>query len=558
MSHRDDLPAGEPPASPTEDRLGQFLDEAMEKRDRNETINVEEMLPDRPDLIERARELIADLITFGQAIAAPKNSGGVVPPALASPTPAAGVGVTFPNPSPGDFQVLERLGEGAFGEVWLARDLNLDRIVALKTLRFHRGTTPPPAEVETLRKEAQLLDKVDHPNVVRVRQWLSPRAGFPQEHYLVLGYVAGGSLGDRLKNEGPFDWRLAVRYAADVGEGLLAVHACGVLHRDIKPDNILWDRDRDEAVLTDFGVSARLGNVRRAGTPLYMAPEAFWGRAIQASDVYSLSASLFCLVTGLPPFLADTWQEVERLARGGLPEDDPRFAGIPEAVEQIIRSGLAPDQARRPPLPQFVQMLRGAFNQSLADGLAPPAAGAGPAPVDLRLVVRRQVAPETWQAVATTRPQPAPVRRDITKVPRQPGKVRVRTGEPIRIEVLSDRDGFVTVFNVGPSGNLHLLFPDDLPVPGASPHIQASQPLHVLDVQLEPPAGRERLFAVWSRRPLPLSHQQLKSLAQGRGLPGSKAYHASRDLVRVGQAVRQASVDGCHVVVLELEHGTSV
>ena len=75
-----------------------------------------------------------------------------------------------------------------------------------------------------------------------------------EQHYLVMQYVAGGSLADLLKAEGPLDWQRAARYVADVGEGLLEVHAQGIVHRDVKPSNILWDPKKDEAVLTDFGV----------------------------------------------------------------------------------------------------------------------------------------------------------------------------------------------------------------------------------------------------------------------------------------------------------------
>jgi hypothetical protein len=132
--------------------------------------------------------------------------------------------------------------------------------------------------------------------------------------------------------------------------------------------------------------------------------------------------------------------------------------------------------------------------------------------------------------------------------------VRLRTGEQVRIEVAADRDGFVTVFNVGPTGNLNLLYPDESAGTGSAPAIQAGRPLHVLDVELQPPAGRERLFAVWGRAPLPLSVGQLHGLAERGQGPGSRPYRASRDLARVQEAVRQAGPGDCHAVVLELDH----
>ena len=90
-----------------------------------------------------------------------------------------------------------------------------------------------------------------------------------------MQYVSGGSLSDLLKSEGPLDWQRAARYVADVGEGLLEVHARGIIHRDVKPANILWDPRKDEALLTDFGIAARLTDPANvAGSIPYMAPEA--------------------------------------------------------------------------------------------------------------------------------------------------------------------------------------------------------------------------------------------------------------------------------------------
>src|SRR5262249_37428917 len=155
-------------------------------------------------------------------------------------------------------------------KVWLARDLFLNRPVALKTFRGSGGDLGP--KLLALQNEARILAQFRHPHLVEVHAWR--RVGCA--HYLVLQYVPGGSLERRVRAEGALCWTQAARYVADVGEGLMTVHAQGVVHRDVKPGNLLWDPTRDEALLTDFGVSALLsshGGV--AGTPLYMAPEAF-------------------------------------------------------------------------------------------------------------------------------------------------------------------------------------------------------------------------------------------------------------------------------------------
>src|SRR5205823_4409832 len=120
-------------------------------------------------------------------------------------------------------------------------------------------------------------------------------------------------------------------------------------HRDIKPANILScnDGDRDEALLTDFGVSAYLSEPgSSAGTPLYMSPEAFAGELSPRLDVYSMSATLFHLVAGEPPFLASSSDEVRQKSLQGLPALDPRCQAMPEALEQVIRAGLTPDPSR--------------------------------------------------------------------------------------------------------------------------------------------------------------------------------------------------------------------
>jgi serine/threonine-protein kinase len=495
-------------------------------------------------------------------------------------------GTTMPS-LPG-YRVYRHLGTGAFGEVWLAQDLNLPRVVAAKTLKVGAAAKERARALEALRQDAYLLTQVEHPNVVRVYAWLTVR----DHHYLVMQYVSGGSLSDLVKSEGAIDWQRAARYVADVGEGLLEVHGRGIVHRDVKPANILWDPRRDEALLTDFGVAARLADPAAvAGSLPYMAPEAFDGRVGFSLDVYSLAATFFHLVTGSVPFSGSRISDLKAQILRGLPDPNPRCAGLPEPLERIIRAGLTPDPGRRPVLKDFVSGLRGTLNRLLVDSFtmsARPAgpvpstedsSGAGPkppgeptterepppqAPVDLRLIVSRQVGPQTFVPVAATHPlQPTGrVTRDMKKVPPPPEQVRLRTGDRVRIEVRADRTGFLTVFNVGPTGTLNLLYPDGDPRFASPPApVEPNRPLHIVDVEMTPPAGRERLFAVWSRQPLPLRFDQLHSLVEGRGLrngnpPRSRAYVATRDMKRVQQSVQQLRPEDRHVVVLELDHSS--
>lgn len=536
MSNRNNLPDDEAPATATEDRLGCFLEEAMNLEQNGGTINISALLADQPELIEDGRNLIEGMESLRRAMAttvlAPTQRDDEDP---------------LPDPFPGEFRIRRLLGKGSFGKVWLADDLHLGRQVALKTL--HLPADADPAALESLRKEAKILANLDHRNVVKVHAWRE--AG--DENYLVLEYVSGGALADLLREEGPMSWQRAARYIANVAEGLVEVHARGIIHRDIKASNILWEPTRDEAKLTDFGVAGRLGATRTAaGTPVFMAPEALQGRATPASDVYSLAASLFHLTTGELPFAATTVEEFEVDAAHGLSSEDNRFRLVPRQLEAVIRAGLSSNPADRPSLAEFLGLLWGSLNQSLVDDLIPrdfehkPISRPG-----LRLRLFRQAA-DGWHGVAISQPTPSPQQRDIRRVPPQPARSRVQTGEPLRLEVEADRSGYLAVFNVGPTGNLNLLYP--VLEFGDSPLAEAGKVVRIDDLVLSPPSGKERLFAVWSHTPLPVSARELAILAKDE--TDSPASRSCRDIVRVRHATEEAASER-RVVVLEVEHDPS-
>lgn len=451
-----------------------------------------------------------------------------------------------PDPFPGDYRLIRRLGQGAFGEVWLAEDLSpLARLVALKFLRLGPSARRREQALEALGNEARILGAIRHPNIVQVHAWRQVKV--PPLPCLVLQYVAGGSLESRVCREGPLSWHLAVRYIADVADGLVLLHQKGIVHRDVKPANILLDPENDEALLTDFGIAAHLAEVDTiAGTPRYMAPEAFRGEASSALDVYSLAASLFWLLTREPAFDGTSTEKLVASIERGLPPVDPRFSGVPRDLESLIRAGLAARPEDRPSLIAFVRDLRGALNALLADCLTMPASAASSG-VNLRLLVSRQIDPSTCVPLASSLRQPEALLRDLKRVPATPPRIQLHTGDRVRIEVVADRPGYVTVFNVGPTGNLNLLYPAHLEDTAAL--LPANKILHILDVELTPPAGRERLFALWTRLPLPLVLSDLRSLAEQ-----SASYQATRDMVRVQQSIHQLSPEDRHAVVLELDH----
>jgi serine/threonine protein kinase len=536
MSDGNGLPGDEAPATSTEERLGRFLEEAMNLEQPGDAIDVAALLADRPDLVDRGRRLVEGLESLRRSAATTTFTPGH----STDETP-------LPNPFPADFRIRRLLGKGTFGKVWLADDLHLGRQVALKTLHFPADADP--SALEALRKEANTLSNLDHRNLVKVHAWLHSGG----EPYLVLEYVAGGSLADLLKEEGPMSWQRAARYIANVAEGLVEVHARGIIHRDIKASNMLWEPARDEVKLTDFGVAGRLGATRTAvGTPVFMAPEALSGQATTASDVYGLAATLFHLTTGELPFAATTADELAAGAARGLSQADDRFRLVPQRLEGIIRAGLAADQAERPSLPRFIDLLWGALNQTLVDDLLPRlAVETAVPPVQLRLEVSR-ITQDGWRLVAATQPPADSLNRDIRRVPPRPTQARVRTGEQLRLEVEANRPGHLAVFNVGPTGNLNLLFP--VFEYGDTSTVEAGQAVRIDDLVLALPAGRERMFAVWSSKPLPVSMSELRSIVE----EGSKASRSSRDIVRVRRAVEEMGSAESRVVVLEVEHEPSI
>ncbi|MHC1765345.1 MAG: serine/threonine-protein kinase [Verrucomicrobiia bacterium] len=216
----------------------------------------------------------------------------------------------------GNYQLLERIGEGGMGVVYRARQLPLDRIVAVKVLPF--GQLANKEFVHRFRTEAVAAGSLQHPNIVGIHE-----VGLDEgQHYLVMEYVAGPTLAE-LARQGPLPARSAARYVQLIAEAVHFAHERNILHRDLKPSNVLIDAN-DQPRVMDFGLAKRLesgadltlsGQV--LGSPGYMPPEQASGeRGLvgRRSDVYSLGAILYHLLTGRSPFvaseLADTLRQV--------------------------------------------------------------------------------------------------------------------------------------------------------------------------------------------------------------------------------------------------------
>ncbi|MGB6045305.1 MAG: serine/threonine-protein kinase [Pirellulales bacterium] len=220
----------------------------------------------------------------------------------------------------GEYKLLEEIGRGGMGIVFRAHHPLTDRIVALKVIRQDRFQNPTDSSqssiVERFRNEVQAAARLDHENIVTVYEV----GDVDGDQYYAMRYVDGQSLGEIVR-DGPIPKVRAASYMEGVARALQVAHEAGVLHRDLKPQNILIDSKMDRALVTDFGLAklqqagdslTRAGDV--VGTPSYMAPEQARDAAhvTPAADVYGIGATLYQLVTGRPPFQAATAVETLR------------------------------------------------------------------------------------------------------------------------------------------------------------------------------------------------------------------------------------------------------
>jgi len=208
----------------------------------------------------------------------------------------------------GDYEILERLGRGGMGVVFKARQRSLNRVVALKMILSGRYASRE--EIERFRAEAESAARLRHPHIVPIYE-IGEHEG---RQFFSMGYVDGASL-DQLTEESPLTSRDAAAYVRTVAEAVHFAHEQGVLHRDLKPSNVLIDID-DQPHVADFGLAKNAQSDHELtmtgqvlGTPNYISPEQALGRTKHVgprSDVYSLGAMLYALVTGRPPFNAET------------------------------------------------------------------------------------------------------------------------------------------------------------------------------------------------------------------------------------------------------------
>ncbi len=258
-------------------------------------------------------------------------------------------GVTTGTTLGGAYRILHELSRGAMGVVYRGEDLGLDRQVAIKVLRSDLASDA--ALVAKFRAEAAMLASLHHTNLVQVYS-LGQHQG---DVYFVMELVEGVSLAELLdSNHAAGHWLpvdAIAQIVLEIGDALDAMHAIGLIHRDVKPANVLLDRERDRAVLVDVGVAKRRGDVvDGAGTPGYAAPESFLegGSESPETDVYGLAATLYCGLTGKPPFGAGAlMQVITRQLHDPLVPPSSLRPGLSEALDEVLAKALAPDAARR-------------------------------------------------------------------------------------------------------------------------------------------------------------------------------------------------------------------
>jgi eukaryotic-like serine/threonine-protein kinase len=275
----------------------------------------------------------------------------------------------------GRYALVRRVGVGGFATVWLARDEQLDADVAVKILSDNW------IEDDDVRRrflaEGRFLRKVDSLYVVGVHDIGEAEDGRP---FMVLTYADGGTLADRIQ-AGPLEIAEAVRIITQVGRGLKHLHARGVLHRDVKPANVLFRSESagDRAMLSDLGLGKSLAEVSRitmpGGTPSYVAPEQVRGERLDhRADLYSLGAVAYAAFTGQAPHGVASLAAVMQIEKPP-PSMTTLRADIPDAIDVVVRRALEPDRDKRwPDLDSFLNALREAHTTGkVPTGLVPAA-----------------------------------------------------------------------------------------------------------------------------------------------------------------------------------------
>lgn len=296
-----------------------------------------------------------------------------------------------PETIAGRYDVVREVGRGGMGAVWLCQDRTLGREVAVKQVGGLPGESTP--HLARALREARSSAALNHPNVVSIFDAIEESGHV----WLVMEYLPSRNLSEVL-DEGPVEVRRAARLGAQVADGLAAAHARGVVHRDVKPGNILVTDD-DVAKISDFGIARTLGEEQLtqtgmvAGTPLYFSPAlARGGAPTPADDVWALGATLYAAVEGEPPWPSQENAIAMLMHIASHEPPTPQRAG---ALTEPIRRMMAVESDRRPSMAEAAAVLR-----ALAEG--------GDATTATALLSPVAAAPGAAAAASTPEPTPAP------------------------------------------------------------------------------------------------------------------------------------------------------
>ena len=247
------------------------------------------------------------------------------------------------------FQLLDKLGTGGFGTVWKARDTKLDRLVALK---IPRRSQVSPAEEEAFLREARAAAQLRHPHIVAVHEVGRQESG---DLYIVSDLIHGVTLADRM-TAGPFTPREAAQLCVQIADALHHAHESGVIHRDLKPQNIMLDSEGQPHIM-DFGLAKRdAGEITMTvdgkvlGTPAYMSPQQAGGEGHHVdrrTDVYSLGVILFELLTGELPFRGNQRMLLHQVINEDPPSPRKFNSRVPRDLETICLKCLEKEPHRR-------------------------------------------------------------------------------------------------------------------------------------------------------------------------------------------------------------------
>jgi serine/threonine-protein kinase len=247
----------------------------------------------------------------------------------------------FRGQTVGKYRIISTLGSGGFGAVYLAEDTWIDKKVAIKVP--HRQTL----DFGELLREPRLLASLNHPNIVTVLTAEKQDGVF----FIVMEYVPGETLEAIIERDGALDLTRSLDYTCQICNAVDHAQKQGIIHRDLRPGNVLVT-ENGMLKVADFGTSRFLEIAAHGttviGSPPYMAPEQFQGKAVFASDIYSLGVTMYQMLTGELPYQAPSPADMERLMRGELTSPPKlRNPKLPKAISDIVMKAMAPDLTQR-------------------------------------------------------------------------------------------------------------------------------------------------------------------------------------------------------------------